>query len=76
LKKIFIILLVCFTTIILNASQSILTESQLEKNQEVPFNSQVINENIKRLSLTNEEKEYLENKKILKVANIRTLTSF
>lgn len=60
MKKIFIILLVCFTTIILNASQSILTESQLEKNQEVPFNSQVINENIKRLSLTNEEKEYLK----------------
>ena len=72
MKKIFIILLVCFTTIILNASQSILTESQIEKNQEVPFNSQVINENIKRLSLTNEEKEYLKNKKILTVANLPT----
>ena len=76
MKKIFIILLVCFTTIILNASQSILTESQLEKNQEVPFNSQVINENIKRLSLTNEEKEYLKNKKILTVANLPTLPPF
>ena len=76
MKKIFIILLVCFTTIILNASQSILTESQSEKNQEVPFNSQVINENIKRLSLTNEEKEYLKNKKILTVANLPTLPPF
>ena len=30
MKKIFIILLVCFTTIILNASQNILTETQGE----------------------------------------------
>lgn len=43
----------------------------------MPFNSQVINENIKRLSLTNEEKEYLkENKKILTVANLPTLPPF
>ena len=36
MKKIFIILLVCFTTIILNASQSILTESQSEKKLTKP----------------------------------------
>ena len=69
MKKIFIILLVCFTTIILNASQNILTETQLEKNQEVPFNSQIINENIKKLSLTNKKKKYLENKKEITIHN-------
>ncbi|WP_172126709.1 hypothetical protein [Arcobacter acticola] len=56
MKKIFIILLVCFTTIILNASQNILTETQSKKNQEVPFNSQIINENIKNYLLQMKKK--------------------
>jgi diguanylate cyclase (GGDEF)-like protein/PAS domain S-box-containing protein len=76
LKKIFVILLLCFTTIILNASQNILTPLEANQNKEMSLNSQIINESTKKLSLTNEEKEYLKNKKEITVANLSTLPPF
>ena len=68
LKKIFIILFVCFITIVLNASQNNSTSQEI--------NSQIIKENAKKLLLTNEEKDYLINKKILTVANLENLPPF
>ena len=68
MKKIFIILFVCFITIVLNASQNILTSQE--------SNSQIIKENTKNLSLTNEEKEYLKNKKSITVSNLPDLPPF
>ena len=76
MKKIFIILLLCFTTIILNAFQNILTPIEINQNKEMSLNPKSINENIKKLSLTNEEKEYLKNKKEITVANLSTLPPF
>ncbi len=76
MRKIFIILFVCFITIVLNASQSTSILQESSQNKETLIDSQIIKENIKKLSLTNEEKEYLKNKKEITVANLSTLPPF
>ncbi|WP_368031234.1 transporter substrate-binding domain-containing protein [Arcobacter sp. s6] len=72
--KIFI-LIISFL-FILNASQNISIPQESDINKKNFLTSQIINENIKNLSLTNEEKEYLKNKKVLTVANVDTLPPF